>query len=83
VQVIIIFALVCCLSVFTVSSKWVEEDEVDTDLDAEFDDFGEEVSKDAADKKMFIDEILDKLIAAAADLSPKCGKVCKRCKSGY
>lgn len=77
-QIFIIFALVCCLAVLTVSSaKWTDED--DTEVD-EFDG-DDEFFMDDEDKTMLYEDILDELIAASDPRNGRCGKICKLCKT--
>ncbi len=69
-QVLIIFALVCCLSVLTVSSKRQIEEEDNFDA-------AEGPSMDAEDERALYEDILDELIAAA-DPKAQRDKLCRR-----
>ena len=81
-QIFIIFALVFCLAVITVSSaKWADED------DTEVEDFDgdEDFFVDDEDKKLLYEDILDELIAASDPQivrpPPPCGKACELCQT--
>jgi len=73
-QVFAVFALVCCLSILSVSSKWTDDDEVDSDVG----NFGDEFSADdAEDRQVLFEKFLNELIEASVRKPPCKTKICK------